>query len=139
MYEICLNYLSFRKLPVIVHAHLFKCFNASWPFGHSIKFNLKNQCCIRWNLPSAKGMNFNSLTYMKIMVKCLFTNSHDSIMIVLFHICKNCFLNISLEHFSHMFSKQVSSKDLGDHYFLIKFKYRSCNFNNILQHYTRKS
>lgn len=45
-----LNYLVFGELSVIVSIYLFECFNAPWSFGHSIKFNLEDQCCIGWNL-----------------------------------------------------------------------------------------
>lgn len=45
-----LNYLGFRELPVVVRVYLLKCFNAPWSFGHSVKFNLKHQCCVGWNL-----------------------------------------------------------------------------------------
>lgn len=45
-----LAYLEFRELLVIVLVYLTKCFNTARSLIYCIKFNLKDECCIWWNL-----------------------------------------------------------------------------------------
>lgn len=44
------HYLKFREFLVTVLVYLNKCFNTARSLIYCIKFNLKDQCCIGWNL-----------------------------------------------------------------------------------------
>lgn len=45
-----LAYLKFREFLVTVLVYLMKCFNTARSLIYCIKFNLKDQRCIGWNL-----------------------------------------------------------------------------------------
>lgn len=49
-FKITSNYLEFRELLVTVLVYLMKCFNTARSLIYCVKFNLKDECCIWWNL-----------------------------------------------------------------------------------------
>lgn len=85
-------YLKFREFLVTVLVYFIKCFNAAGSLIYCIKFNLKDQCCVRWNLalcyeykkkkPLRNHTLWSEITHMiDLQVKCLIFFLQKSVLI----------------------------------------------------------